>query len=659
MLNKDKCVGCDQLMKREHKEALIFIFITLIILIMLFFNIDLNMHSIERKTIKVGYITDIKPYCYINDNGTLMGFNVDVMNAVALELGLDIEWKEIKNEDILNDLKIGYVDYILGIDYQPHLFDFLVFSKSFDENKIAIFLKKYNTEIKSFDDLKYKKISVSKEDIFIKKIENIAGLRIFYDDNIENAVLLMIHGISDAYVGDKHIGMNYISNSKYKDEIKIIGDIDYSWVSSIATLKSKSELLETINKGLYKVEKKDTLNTIRKKWFGENISTYSKFMKRLMIIILFAAAIALLIVGIFYRINKILRKQVEERTLKINEEKIFKEEIINSLFEGLITMDMKGKIISINPSGEKITNDANIINKNIYDSHIRDIFDLSKIDYVIKNKSKLIRLENKVHIGNEERFIEYNISPVLINDNELSAITLTFRDITEEKNMMRKIIVKDKMESIGRLTAGIAHEIRNPITSIDMYVKLLPDKIDNVDFRTQILEDIPKEIKRLDNILINLLDYAKPMPSHKEEFYVASEIDFVLRLLMDQMRKNNIIVEINIDEDIIVYFDKQQFKQIIINILLNSIDALKDIDNPKILIKCYKNENVVRLEISDNGKGISNDISDTIFEPFFSTKDDGYGLGLSIVAQLVRENQSLVLLDTSYKDGAKFILTMN
>ncbi|SHD78559.1 two-component system sensor histidine kinase NtrB [Schnuerera ultunensis] len=326
------------------------------------------------------------------------------------------------------------------------------------------------------------------------------------------------------------------------------------------------------------------------------------------------------------------------------------------MFDHLITLDNNFNITVINRRVRdiEIIKNKNILNKKIQDTDLVKLIFADDIKNVYITKEKILNRERKIDNG-IEKYVEYNIVPVIIND-EMEGVAITLKDITNEKRMQRKIYQQDKMESLGRLTAGIAHEIRNPLASIDMYLKLLPEKIDNVEFRKQIVEDIPKEISRLNNLIKSLLDYSIPRPSESTILNVKTEIEFVLRLLKNEIDNDEIDVISKIDDNIDIRFDKDHFRQIILNIILNAIEALKNVTNPMIEISYQQKKEYLNIFICNNGGPIDCEIADNIFEPFFTTKVNGYGLGLSIVSQLCKENSAEITLDKNYKKGAKFII---
>ncbi|MBZ2174838.1 hypothetical protein K8M07_06200 [Schnuerera sp. xch1] len=218
----------------------------------------------------------------------------------------------------------------------------------------------------------------------------------------------------------------------------------------------------------------------------------------------------------------------------------------------------------------------------------------------------------------------------------------------------KKLNQKDKMESLGRLVSGIAHEIRNPLTAIKTYIDLLPMKYDNEKFRAKITNQVPKEIDRLNNLLLELLDYSKPKEMKKEIIKFKELIDGIRELFITKLNKENIILNCDID-DVSIYGDKQQVKQILINLLINSIEAIEGKGNINLIVKEEGNSIIVTIE--DDGEGIEEKNLKTIFDPFYTTKPTGTGLGLFISYKYIKENEGEIKIKSKKGQGTRIDIT--
>lgn len=606
----------------------------------------------EAPSLRVGVIPHTKPYCYTSESGAFAGYNVDVMSAMSLELGVNIEFVEINDREVILSMIQNKVDAVLGADYTHVLPEYIAALEPFMQNKISVFVPRHDSALKGFDDLAGKKVSIYKDDPYLKVIQNIAGARVFMSDNIETAVEMLLAGLTDAYVGDKLTGTDYLAYSSYSDMMKTIGDRDCFWMTTLITMRKKDELAGQLREAYRRLQTKGTMDTIQGKWFGRSIEDGTLWLKRFAFFLFVAALIIAAVFTVFYHLNRLLKKQVEERTVEIREEKNLKEAIIDSLFEGLIYISANGLVVSANPAACFILEVESLVGRAFFQIPECSCFNLD-----ISGKQSF--REAAVKLGLREKYIEYSVTSVVKEGGAPGGMTLSFRDVTAERALRHKLLAKDKLETMGRLTAGIAHELRNPLTSIGMYMKLLPSKVDNEAFRRQLAEDIPREIGRLDDIIKSLLDYARPIPAHRERLNLAGEIEGTTRLLAPQLKEHDITLHCDIPAGVHIFFDRQQFRQVLLNIVINAVEVLGQVNSPdrSIHIAGRRMDGAVKIEIWDNGTGIPEQTARQIFEPFYSTKAEGHGLGLSIVEQLVRENAAEIMLDTTYTCGAKFVIT--
>lgn len=220
------------------------------------------------------------------------------------------------------------------------------------------------------------------------------------------------------------------------------------------------------------------------------------------------------------------------------------------------------------------------------------------------------------------------------------------------KNTQDEIIFSEKMATVGRLAAGLAHEIGNPITSIMGYLSMLISEAKD-EHTKEMLETIMKETERINNIIRDLLNFAR---HEKKEIEYANPIEIIeetIKLLLPQKDFSNINIVKSFNANNLVYFSKEPLKQVILNLLLNAIDVTPT--NGTITIKTFIEDDYFCIEIEDEGGGIPDEIKDKIFEPFFTTKppNKGTGLGLSVALTLV-ERYNGKLGFTNRDKGASF-----
>jgi signal transduction histidine kinase len=232
------------------------------------------------------------------------------------------------------------------------------------------------------------------------------------------------------------------------------------------------------------------------------------------------------------------------------------------------------------------------------------------------------------------------------------------RDITED--IFQKVLMQqDKMASIGRLAAGVAHEINNPLTTILTSAMLMQEDTDPDDPRYQELQTISTEALRCRKIVGSLLDFARQTrPTMK-----LTDINKVIRgcvvLTRKQAAFNDVTVEENLAEDLPeINMDKAQIEQALINLTLNAIETTGPGGKITINSRFASKADAVEITVSDTGKGISEEDVDRIFEPFYTTSESGTGLGLAITHGIIEQHGGTIEVESKMGEGTSFIIRL-
>lgn len=278
---------------------------------------------------------------------------------------------------------------------------------------------------------------------------------------------------------------------------------------------------------------------------------------------------------------------------------------------------------------EKLDVGINEIQKNgIYDSLYRKWFGTP-----IKNTKANYNSLLSITIG----IISTLIALILIVQSFNSKLKKVIETKTEEqKVLINELRHYDKLQFMDKIISSLAHEIRNPLTSIKIYTSQMKNKIDNKGFILAASEDIPEEIDRIDGLIKEFMEYTSPRKPVIENFNLYEELTKTIKLV--KLHIENVELNISIERNYYIKFDISQFKQIVLNILLNSMDAIKEEDKPSIEISATEVDEEYVLSFKDNGYGMNDDEIQYIFEPFYTTKEYGNGVGMFIVKQIVDEN---------------------
>ncbi|HEC68389.1 MAG TPA: GHKL domain-containing protein, partial [Candidatus Desulfofervidus auxilii] len=223
----------------------------------------------------------------------------------------------------------------------------------------------------------------------------------------------------------------------------------------------------------------------------------------------------------------------------------------------------------------------------------------------------------------------------------------------------QEIIQSKKMASIGTLTAGIAHELNNPLNNIIITAELFLEEFGTVlnPEQKQYLVDILQQARRSTDIVGNLLDFSRARPLTKEKVDIQKIISDVVKLFQNQMKLNHIELEIDIVQDLpLTKGDPTSLRQIFINLIENAIQAMSK--GGSLLITGVREGNFIKIEIADTGEGIPEEYLPRIFEPFFTTKTNGTGLGLAVTYGIIKKHKGKLLVDSKINEGTTFTILL-
>lgn len=236
---------------------------------------------------------------------------------------------------------------------------------------------------------------------------------------------------------------------------------------------------------------------------------------------------------------------------------------------------------------------------------------------------------------------------------ELSVYLL--KDVTEVRELENELKQKDKLATIGQLAAGIAHEIRNPLAGISGSIQLLSQDEENIDSdQKKLMKIILKEIDRLNNLITEFLDYAKPEKKPDQQVNLKDLLSDIVQLLRSHPdARPQLVWEVSLSSQRILGFS-EKLKQAFLNIIINSIQSLKEVADPVISISLTNDGKNAMLSIKDNGSGISPETQKRMFDPFHTTKPKGTGLGLAITHKILDAHAAQIAVISEAGKGTEF-----
>ncbi len=211
---------------------------------------------------------------------------------------------------------------------------------------------------------------------------------------------------------------------------------------------------------------------------------------------------------------------------------------------------------------------------------------------------------------------------------------------------MAKAIHRDRLAVMATLTASMHHELRNPMTAIQTFAEYLPLRYDRPEFREKFKEIVPEEVRRINGILNQLLEFSKPQELELKNVDIVQVLKDILLFFNQQLQTSSIEVVTSFPENAGTYADSSQMKQVFLNLIINSMQAMPKGGILKIDVGETQDKNFLRISISDSGTGIKKENLKNIFEPFFTTKEKGTGLGLFIVHQIIEKHKGTIRVES-------------
>ena len=264
--------------------------------------------------------------------------------------------------------------------------------------------------------------------------------------------------------------------------------------------------------------------------------------------------------------------------------------------------------------------------------------------------------------------LQYRVS--LKRSDELGSLAAAFdqmaerimhreRELKQPQDLIRRV---DRLSSLGMLTAGLAHEIRNPLVAIRTFTQLLPERYQDPEFRNSFQALALKEVDRICGLINDLLSFARPSTPNVSEENLDEIVDSIVRILETEAKEKEVLIYRRLATHLPkIFVDKEQIKQVIMNIILNALQSIEGRGVVEVATRLFtKNgsEQYVQIEVRDSGVGILEKDLEDIFNPFFTTKKDGSGLGLSISHQIVQEHGGYIVVESQVGKGTTFSVNL-
>jgi len=363
-------------------------------------------------------------------------------------------------------------------------------------------------------------------------------------------------------------------------------------------------------------------------------------------------ALILLLIGFVGIVSLFFAQAYRSARTSLTRIKAFSDSVVENMPIGLLAIDTDGEIVSFNQTAESV---LNLASREVLGKKSNEVLpqQLECLTGELKAGRGIIEKEITCPLGDGKTIpMDISVSILEGDDGDFLGHIILFRDLTEIKDLKREIERSQRLASLGRLAAGIAHEIRNPLSSIKGFATYFKERYRDIPEDQKTAEIMVQEVERLNRVITQLLEFARPMAVQKRPTSIQTVIQHSLKMMEREAREKNIKIDTSLPMEVKdVPMDPDRINQVFLNLYLNAIEAMVDGGTLSVVLSRDDGQERVKIVISDTGSGIGKEDLAHVFDPYFTTKQSGTGLGLAIVHKIIESHRGEVKVESEAGQG--------
>ena len=632
----------------KHRRRTLLLFLCVFIVLFAFLPFIGTVEAAGYKDIRVGVSGHMQPLLFIDSDGVPQGVYVDIMNELARIGDLNVEYviydRQIQAVEALDK---GEVDAVLGsIESDAANYPALRLSSEIYLASVCLVTEKDKSEfILEHPSMYGFRTAYEMGTASYSQVSQIRANPIIIMSTQESLFNALEKGDVDMIIAVRDCVQYYLDSEQLSDQYVIA--LNYMSSASYSILLRRNDHLRvnSINGCINQLRSSSDYDRILDKWIVDTDLVHAQ--KRIqnltnILRLVFGAAVILTVSVLTF--NRQLRRMVDEKTKELKEKVddlenayTLRNKLVEHAYAANLVVKLDGTVLLMNDVARRMEGIP------IEQPDLPNIETMRIIGQAWERSPAEMDQPELLVLRDEDgtrHTYRYQCHRTSVQDERVFIV----EDVTSEEQEKQEIFEESKNKALNRIIAGVAHEIKNPLTTIRTYASLAKEQGSDPEFLESFNEYVPREVDRISKMIETLMNYSRPPKGQQERFCMADVVDDCLGLAYISAKKK-VAVQTQLDRDLYVRTAKEPVRQALVNLLMNSVESVEtkiaggaDPQEQYVKVSVYRQGPEVVTEVYDTGLGMTEDQVQQCMDPFYTTKKTGTGMGLPMSKMYIREN---------------------